>query len=208
MSPIEAFAKLEALRQPLFETRDLATLWNVSHSSASRAASRLAQSGMIVRLGRGKWALVRNLNSFAIAEHLTFPFPAYISLQSALYYYGMISQIPAVTYAVSLARSRVWQTPVGAFSIHHVAAEFFFGYEMDPSSGSAKIALPEKALVDILYFRPTRSRLFVHLPELELTKKFSWQKALAMAARIKSPARKRFVKEGLDSIRRSVAPQK
>lgn len=201
MKPVETLAKLEALGHPLFETRDLAVLLGVANSSATRAATRLAQSGAIVKLARGKWAVARNVNRLGIPEHLTSPFPAYISLQSALYYHGMISQIPAVTYAVSLARIRRYQTPLGAFSIHHVVPEFFFGYETDPL-GSSKIAVPEKALVDFFYFSPTRSRTFANLPELELPKKFHWRKAFEMVGKIKSRARHRFVSEKLAALQK------
>jgi len=50
----------------------------------------------------------------ALLEFLTAPFPAYVSLQSALYLHGMISQVPALTYAVTLARSRRLATPLGS----------------------------------------------------------------------------------------------
>ena len=63
-----------------------------------------------------------------------------------------------------------------------------FGFELD-ESGMVKIATPEKALVDIFYFSPTRSRLFKKLPEIQFSKRFSWQKAFALAKKIKSPAR-------------------
>lgn len=207
MKPLETLAKLEALGHPLFETRDLAALLGVADSSATRAATRLADAGAIIKLARGKWALARNVNRLAVPEHLTAPFPSYISLQSALYYHGMISQIPAVIYAVSLARPRTYNTPMGAFSIHHIAPKFFLGYEMDPSGG-AKIAVPEKALVDFLYLSPSRSRTFVNLPELELPEKFDWQKAFKMAQRIGSPARSRFVKDRLSSLRDSIRLEK
>jgi predicted transcriptional regulator of viral defense system len=200
MKPVETLAKLEHLGHPLFETRDLAALLGVANSSATRAANRLADSGAIVRLARGKWSLTRKINRLAIPEHLTAPFPAYISLQSALYYHGMISQIPAITYAVSLARTRTYQTPVGTFSIHHVAASFFFGFTTDPA-GSAKVAIPEKALVDLLYFRPARSHTFVRLPELELPATFDWRKAFEIVRQINSSARRHFATEQLNSIR-------
>jgi predicted transcriptional regulator of viral defense system len=48
---------------------------------------------------------------------LTAPFPAYVSLQSALYLHGMVSQVPAVTYAVMLARARRFVTPLGTVAI-------------------------------------------------------------------------------------------
>jgi predicted transcriptional regulator of viral defense system len=201
MNQVEALAKLERLNQPLFETRDIATLLGIERSNATQIASRLAKAGLLVKLARGKWAL-RNVNRFAIAEHLTSPFPAYISLQSALYHHGMISQIPAVTYAVSLARPRRYETPLGVFSIHHVEPQFFFGYEAD-ETGTAKIAIQEKALVDFFYFRPTRTRLFVDLPEVEFPKRFNWKLARRMAGKIENRSRRVLVERALASIHTS-----
>lgn len=206
MTQIEAFARIEAFGQPCFETKDIAALLGVEHSNANKIATRLAKSGLIVPLIRGKWAL-RRADRLAIPEHLAVPYPAYISLQSALYYHSMISQVPSVTYAVSLARTRRYQTPIGTFSIHHIDADFFFGYELD-SSGAAKIAVPEKALLDVLYLGPTRTRLFVRLPEVEFPREFSWQGAFEMAAKIRSPARRAFVKNTLSSVRTSSRHEK
>ena len=201
MTQTQAFAKLEALGHAFFETRDVAALLGVEHSNANKIADRLARVGLIVRLARGKWAL-RNASRLAACEHLTSPYPAYVSLQSALYYHGMISQIPSIIYGVSLARTRRYATPLGTFSIHHLDPDFFFGYELDPA-GDAKIALPEKALLDTFYLGPTRTRLFVKLPEIEFPRRFDWRGAFAMVARIKSPARRVFVENALRSIRRS-----
>jgi predicted transcriptional regulator of viral defense system len=201
MTQIEALTRLERLNQPLFETRDVAALLKVGRSNATQIAARLAKAGLLIRVARGKWAL-RNANRFAVAEHLTFPFPAYISLQSALYHHGMISQIPAVTYAVSLARPRRYETPLGVFSIHHVEPHFFFGFETD-ETGCAKIAIPEKALLDLCYLRPTRTRLFVGLPEIEFSKSFDWAKARRMARKIRSASRRILVERLLSELRKS-----
>jgi predicted transcriptional regulator of viral defense system len=207
MSPIAMLARIEALGQPMFETRDLAALLNVADSTASRTASRLAAAGLILKLGRGKWALSRNLNRLDVPEFLTSPFPSYISLQSALYHHAMISQIPAVIYAISLARTRRYQTPIGTISIHRVEPEFFFGYELD-ESGMVKIATPEKALVDVFYLSPTRSRLFKNLPEIEFPHRFSWTKTFQIASKIESRARRTFVKQSLESLRHSIKSKK
>jgi predicted transcriptional regulator of viral defense system len=202
MSQVEALSRLEALGQPLFETRDIAALLGQKDAAATLTASRLAKAGFLIKLARGKWALRQGVNRLAIPEHLTAPFPSYISLQSALFHHGMISQLPAVTYAVSLARTRRYTTPLGTVSIHHVDPDFFFGFELD-DSGTAKIATPEKALLDIFYFSPTRTRLFVKLPEIEFPSTFSWRKAFAMTAKIKGRARRTFVERALLSLRNS-----
>lgn len=199
MTQIEALARLEALGHAFFETKDVAALLSVEHSNANKIADRLAKSGLIMRLARGKWAL-RRANKLAACEHLTSPYPAYVSLQSALYYHGMISQIPAMVYAVSLARTRRYHTPLATFSIHHFGPDFFFGFDLD-RSGDAKIAVPEKAVLDVLYLSPTRTRLFVKLPEIEFPRGFDWRNASHMADKIKSPARRAFVKGSLSSLR-------
>ena len=79
----------------------------------------------------------------------------------------MISQIPGVIYAVSTARTRRWETPFGTVSLHHIAPALFFGFET-AKGGRVRMAGPEKALLDILYLSPARSRLFAKLPELDL----------------------------------------
>lgn len=87
------------------------------------------------------------MEPLALPEYLTNPFPSYVSLQSALYYHGMISQIPTIVFAVSISRTKKYETPLGVVSVHHVNPSFFFGFK---SMGSriAKMATPEKALID------------------------------------------------------------
>ena len=143
----------------------------------------------LVRLKQGLWALADDIEPVKIPEYLTAPFPSYISLQSALYYHGMISRIPECIYAVSLARTRTYKTSITTVSIHHVQAEFFFGYEVDEKT-AVKMATPEKALLDICYLKPAKTRLFTVLPELDLPDTFNVRKARQMIARIKMPRRK------------------
>jgi predicted transcriptional regulator of viral defense system len=202
MNQVEALAKIEALGQPFVETRDIAALLKQKNAAAALTASRLAKRGFLVKLTRGKWAVARNVNRLAIPEHLTAPFPSYISLYSALFYHGMISQIPAVTYAVSLGKTRRYHTPLGVVSIHHVEPDFFFGFELD-KSGLAKVATPEKALLDTFYLAPSKTRLFTSLPEMEFPPTFGWRKTFEIAKRIKSPARRTFVERALAALRHS-----
>ena len=89
--------------------------------------------------------------------------PAYGSLQTALYLHGIISQIPEVIYLVSLSGTRRQTTPLAPFSIHHIQPSFFFGYTVKHKE-QVRIALPEKALEDFLYFSPAKSYLFRDLP--------------------------------------------
>lgn len=204
MRLVDAYAKLLAMKLPVFTTADAAACLRIAPAHASKLLTRLAESGLLNRLRRGLWTTGDDLQILALPQQLVAPFPCYVSLQSALYYHGMISQIPAATYAVSLARTRRYRTPLGEVSVHHVAPAFFFGFEPVGEQG-AQLALPEKALLDVLYLGPTKTRFFAALPELELPRSFSIRRARAMAGRIPSPQRRTLVLKRLEKILRGTS---
>jgi len=165
---------------------------NIPTSTASRLLARLATAGHLLNLRHGVWAIPGKLDPLALPNILTAPLPSYVSLQSALYYHGIISQIPTVIYAVSVGRARVFRTPLGTVSLHHVQPEFFFGFEVMEADG-VTMATPEKALLDFFYLSPTKSKLFRALPELELPPEFDVALARRMIQRIPSARRRRLV---------------
>lgn len=189
--------KLLALKQPILQTRDVCAYLNIPHAHASKILAQLTLAGRFVHLIRGKWATTTNLDPLILPEYLTAPFPSYISLQTALFYYGIISQIPETIYAVSLARTREYITYFGNISIHHLQPDFFFGFE---KIGNVKIATIEKALIDILYLTPAKSNLFKTLPEIEIPPSFSLKKAKKIIDRIPSLRNKTLVRNRLDAL--------
>lgn len=199
MTLLDAFTRLVAMHEPAFQTTDAGAHLGIASAHASKVLARLTAAGSIVRLRRGVWAFPNELDPLALPAHLTAPFPSYVSLQSALYFHGMISQVPEVTYAVSLARTRRFRTPLGTVSIHHVDPAFFFGYR-DVGPRGARIATPEKALVDFVYLRPARSKLFRALPELELPRGFRIREAQRLVSRIRSARRRTLVSHELERI--------
>jgi predicted transcriptional regulator of viral defense system len=198
MSLVEALSELGSIDAPVFTTADAAIRLGVPNGHASVILARLAASGQLIRLRRGVWARPGGVEALALPEYLTAPFPAYVSLQSALYLHGMISQVPAVTYAVSLARTRRFVTPLGTVSVHHVQPSFFFGFE-DAGRGG-RLATPEKALVDFLYLTPARSQLFRALPELEWPARFSVRRARAIVRRVKPARQRTLVTRALEAL--------
>lgn len=199
MTLLDALSTIASMNAPVFTTSDAAARLRVPNGHASVVLARLAASGQMIRLRRGVWALPNRVDPLALPEDPTSPFPAYVSLQSALYLHGMIPQMPAMTYAVSLARTRRFTTPLGAVSVHHVQPSFFFGFEEAGRSGG-RLATPEKALVDFLYLTPARSRLFRALPELEWPKRFSVRTARSIVKRIQPARRRTLVSRGLDRL--------
>ncbi len=199
MRLVDVLAALTALDAPVFTTQEAAARLRVPNAHASVSLARLRAAGLLVRLRRGVWALPKRVDGLALPEFLTAPFPAYVSLQSALYMHGMISQVPAVTYAVTLARTRRFVTPLGIVSLHHVRPTFFFGYE-DAGSGGGRLATAEKALVDFLYLAPARSGLFRALPELEWPRSFRASVARSIVSRIEPDSRRGAVAGRLEEL--------
>jgi predicted transcriptional regulator of viral defense system len=200
MNQIEALQRLRALATPVVESRDIAALLQVSTSNATTILRRLAQQGMIAHLSRGRWLVNEKIDRLALPELISAPYPAYISLQSALFHHGLIEQIPSVVYAVTPARPRRLQTPLGTISFHRMPPELFEGFELSPRS-DAKIATPEKALFDLFYLAPGRSRVFSNQPELTIPRRFQWQRLKEYATLVKSSARRAYIAERIGALR-------
>ena len=199
MKIVDVHTKLLGMKVAVFLTSDAAACLNINNTHASKLLSRLSIAEHIVHLSRGLWAFKDKVDLLALPEYLTAPFPSYVSLQSALYHHDMISQIPAITYAISIARTKRYETPLGTVSVHHVQPSFFFGFE-SIGKGIAKIASPEKALIDYLYLSPSKSNLFKALPELEFPKSFAVKRARRIINRIRSTRRKNLVKKLFEEL--------
>jgi predicted transcriptional regulator of viral defense system len=199
MNQLEALQKIRRLGVPAFETRDVSALLRVTPANASVLLSRLASRGFVQRLARGRWSIGDQPNREKLPEQVAAPSPAYVSLQSALFRHGLIEQVPEVIYAVTLGRARRVQTPAGTVSLHRMPSQLFGGFNI--SDDGAKVATAEKALFDLLYLRPTRSRLFASLPEIEFPKSFRWAEVTRWTKRIAGKSRRAFVEQKLAALR-------
>ncbi|MBE0713650.1 MAG: type IV toxin-antitoxin system AbiEi family antitoxin domain-containing protein [Candidatus Aminicenantes bacterium] len=202
MRLVDVHARLLRMGVPVFQTSDAAAYLGVGSAHASKLLARLAVSGHLARLGRGRWGFKERIDPFALPEYLTAPYPSYVSLQSALYHHGLISQIPSVIYAVSIARTKVYVTSLGTVSVHHIDPSFFFGHQ-SAAKRPIKIATPEKALIDFLYLGPARTRLFRALPELEFSKGFKVNEARKIIGKIRPVRRRNHVSRLFEEIWKS-----
>jgi predicted transcriptional regulator of viral defense system len=171
MNASEAVVRLTRLGLPVIRTKDAAAVLGQPLHAAQKTLSRLAANGLITPVRHGLfWIRPGVIDVQLLPELLSDPYPSYVSLQTALYLHGMLSQIPPATYAVTLGRGGRVATSGGEISFHRVAPAFFGGFEIHPSG--AKIATAEKALLDVAYLGRSKTRLFTRLPELELPKGF------------------------------------
>lgn len=80
--------------------------------------------------------------------------PSYISLETALNYYGLIPDIPQSSTSVTVKPTKKLKTPMGEFYYHQIKPELFFGFQLIKSKKIyLRMAKKEKALLDYIYIR-------------------------------------------------------
>jgi predicted transcriptional regulator of viral defense system len=144
--------------QPVFET-GLLLAGAVDPADIRRQLSRWVQTGRVIQLRRGLYTLAAPYQQtpphpFLVANSML---PgSYVSLQSALAYYGLIPEYVAQTLSVTTQRPSHWRNPLGDFRFQHLATHLFFGYQQVSFAPGQNgfIALPEKALLDLVHLTP------------------------------------------------------
>ncbi len=117
--------------------------------------SRWVAAGKLVQLRRGVYLLAERFrrdgySRLYLANLLQTP--SYVSLECGLSFHGMIPEGVPLVQSVTTGRTRLIETPIGAFQYRHVKSQMFFGYqEVSAGNHSALVAVPEKALLDLFY---------------------------------------------------------
>ena len=141
--------------EPIFST-GLLLSGDVDPGDVRRQLSRWTLDGRIHRLRRGVYALAPPYmkvpaHPFLIANELVRP--SYVSLQSALAFWGLIPEAALTTTSITTGRPSDCSTPLGDHVYRHVQTSWFHNYQrVDTGQGQfAWLASPEKALLDLLY---------------------------------------------------------
>tara|TARA_R100001143_G_scaffold6711_1_gene9067 strand:- start:7605 stop:8228 length:624 start_codon:yes stop_codon:yes gene_type:complete len=78
--------------------------------------------------------------------------PSYISLESALSWYGYIPEGVFQVTSCSSRKTQSFDTPLGGFNYRHIKPALFFGYHLEEwNNYHFAIADPEKTVIDYLY---------------------------------------------------------
>lgn len=201
MNSVEALGRLREHGHAFVTTRDAAAIFGEPSSTVSRTLMRLAGAGLIKHLRRGHWSLDPKPSALIYAAWVTAPLPAYVSLYTALYHRGLISQLPRVIYVASLARTQEIDTTIGVYSVHQLQPALFGGYAEE---SGVRMATAEKALFDAVYLARARSGRFAGLTEIELPAGFEFGKVREYAERIVDPSARRRVTKALHELRRDL----
>jgi hypothetical protein len=144
-----------AIKSPVFSRNDLVLS---GHKVFDYQLSLWVKKGYLVRLKNGIYAFNRELEKLR-GEAIAFLLyqPSYLSLESALAWYGFIPEIVYGYTSVTAKIPRTFENVFGRFIYRHVKSELFWGYvEMKTDHGPFLLAEPEKALLDYFYLNLAR----------------------------------------------------
>ena len=123
--------------------------------SANKKVTWLEKQRIIIRLKRGLYVVNpeysgKTLSSELVANHLYAP--SYISMSTALRYYGLIPEAVYVHQSMTVKHARNFQTPVGNYDYKYISRKAFpIGVRsMNKGDYAFLIASPEKALCDLI----------------------------------------------------------
>jgi predicted transcriptional regulator of viral defense system len=142
---------------PVFES-SLLLSGNINPKTVHLQLTRWVNNGRIYQLRRGLYSIAppyqkNKPHPFLIANFLQRA--SYVSLQSALAFYSLIPEIVNTTVSVTTGRPDRLETPLGLYEFRHIKTDLLFGYQMTDLGGqSALVAIPEKALLDLIYLQP------------------------------------------------------
>lgn len=119
---------------------------------------RWVNQGYLIRLRQGYYAFpeYREKKDFVWYLANRIYKPSYISLHTALSFYGMIPETITQITSVSSLKTAVFRNGFGDYSYKSVRDNLMFGYSLKEIEGGRRImfATPEKALIDLLYLYP------------------------------------------------------
>lgn len=165
------YLSLRKLTKLYFSYLELAKVLKLKKNSARVIANRYVKKGYIIRLKknfyilREKWDNLTIEEKFALANILQVP--SYISLTTALSYYGYTTQVQQNYYeSVNIHRSNELQKEDTVFKYIKLNKKLYFGYI---KKNNFFIALPEKAILDALYLM-SRGKYKLDLSAIDFNK--------------------------------------
>ena len=152
-------------RVSLFSINDTKKVFNIEKDNTLyKLLQRLEKKDIIKRIENGKYLFsFIEVSDFEIANFLTSP--SYISLESALSFYGILSQFPYTITSITSKKSKRVIYEDKEYEFNHMESKYLYGFF---KKNNFLIASPEKALIDELYFVAKKLRI-ISLEELDLT---------------------------------------
>ncbi len=163
MTTIELIQTLQSLDRGYFTVADMEKIIGLSRESLKVSLYRLTAKKILTRVKRGVYQLsISEIDVKKIANQLYYP--SYLSFESALSIYGILSQIPYTETFATVKKSKKMTLGNTEVEFTQLKKELFFGYVLDKG---IYIAEPEKALLDEFYL-VSRGKRSINIDELDL----------------------------------------
>lgn len=133
-------------------------------STVKTYISRFLRYKEIIQLKNGLYVTTdffeKNKNDVSYSFYLAniIRTPSYVSSWTALQYYNLTTEAIYSVTSVTPKVTRDYQTKVGNFSYQSIKKELFSDFSLIKGKFDFFIALPSKALFDLLYFRTNQFR--------------------------------------------------
>ena len=189
MKKIELIKKLYSLDKAYFSLADLEKLLEIKRNSLRVKLSRLTKEGILERLKKGVYQLsLKPKDLLRIANQLYHP--SYVSFESALGEYGIMSEKSFTLTFATPKRSKKINLGETEIEFRQIKKELFFGFE---KRKGVLWGEPEKVLLDQIYFATLgkASLVFKDLTLIGLSK----DKLLGFAEKYPKVVQKRVKKE-------------
>lgn len=162
---VSLLQKLGKEKQKILFSQTLQTASGLSHVAALKAIQRLNERGYLLKIYKRIYANKFSLPSLEEVA-MFYGKPCYISFESALENYGIISQSPMMLTCATTKKIRNLKTPFGEIIFHHIKTDLFNNYK---NEGGILWATAEKALLDFLYINMKTKKYCPALDELDLS---------------------------------------
>jgi predicted transcriptional regulator of viral defense system len=147
MKDVKLIQTLKSFNKPYFTLSDLEKILNVKKDSLYVTLNRLVKNGVLIRLKRGIYEPeFKEPELEKTANELYYP--SYLSFETALSRYGIISQIPYSLTFATFRKSKKILLMNREIEYKQIKKDYFFGYMLD---NGVYVAEPEKAVLDQLY---------------------------------------------------------
>lgn len=150
----------------LFTVSDFARLFNLKNNNTLyKKIQRLEKQKIIKKIINGKYLFsMSHAEEFAIAHFIMNP--SYVSLESALSFYGIMTGFSYSITSISTKPPKTVIVDEKEYSYSHINPSLFWGYE---KNGQFLIADKEKTLIDYIYFSLKGLRTPLDFDEIDTT---------------------------------------
>jgi predicted transcriptional regulator of viral defense system len=137
-------------KKTVFTLGDLHSFWSKENKrNVVMTARRMVRRELLLKLGKGYYALNKDYNRYELAN--TIISPSYVSLHSALLFWGVAFQKEETVYSIALLNYEK-ELDGTLYSYHAMKKELFFDMRGVIVKDYVSIASSERAILDSFYF--------------------------------------------------------